>query len=173
MRIVRPCALASCAREATSAPARKSVQRLVLIMKRGMGIESRLEADLWQLAVSCLGLEELELLVAHRSGDEVRRKRGDGGVEVAHDGVIVAPRILDGVFYGSELRLEIAESARRLELRIRLRGDDETAQRVRELALGLRALRGTSALRGTCSRSRLSHGVESLAHVCRVALYGE
>src|SRR2546426_8776821 len=131
MRIVRPCALASYASETTSAPARRSVRRLVLMMKRrgtrGKRTESRLEADLWQLAITRLGLEELELLVAHRSGGKIRRKRGDGGVEVAHDGVVIAPRILDGVFYGSELRLEIAESAGRLKLRIGFDGDGKTA----------------------------------------------
>src|SRR6266581_3063607 len=142
------------------------------MMEPEKGTESRLEADFRQLPITRLGLEELELLVAHRPGDEVRRKRRDGSVEVAHDGVVVAPGILDGVFYGSELCLEIAEPARRLELRIRFGGDDESAQCGREFALCLRALRGACALCGDCSRSGLSHRVEGLALVCGVALYG-
>jgi len=52
-----------------------------------------------------LRLEELQFLVPYRSREEVGRKRRDGGIEVAHDGVVVAPSVLDRVFYGSELRL--------------------------------------------------------------------
>ena len=142
------------------------------MMEPEKGTESRLEADLGQLAIARLGLEEFELLVAHRRGGKIRGKRRDGSVEVAHDRIVVAPRILDGVFYGSELRLEIAESARRLELRIRFGSDDETAKRGRELALGLRALGGSAALCGDSSRSGLGHRVESLALVSGVALHG-
>src|SRR5438445_13249047 len=101
-----------------------------------------LKADFRERAITFLGLEEFQLLVAHRSREEVGRERGDCGIEVAHDGIVVAPRVLDCVFYGSELRLKITESARRLQLRIRFDGDGKTAQRVGELRLGLRAMRG-------------------------------
>src|SRR5438105_15320799 len=107
-----------------------------------------LKADFRERAIAFLGLEEFQLLVPHRSREEVGREGGDRGIEVAHDGVVITPGVLDRVFYGSELRLEIAESARRLELRIRFDGDGETAQRIGELRLGLRALRRTRALRG-------------------------
>src|SRR5437667_5474486 len=106
MRIVRPCAVASPATAQKTRPTSTSARR---ILKR----------DLRQLAITHLCLEELELLVAHRRGSKIRRKRRDSGVEVAHDGIVVAPRILDGVFYSSELCLKIAESAGCLELRIR------------------------------------------------------
>src|SRR5438105_15716509 len=108
MRISRPCAAASCAQRRTRAPASANALRLNIIA-RVERIRSRLEADLWQCAIAFLGLEEFQLLVAHRSREEVGWERGDRGIEVAHDGVVVAPSVLDGVFYGSELRLEIAE----------------------------------------------------------------
>src|SRR5687768_6557539 len=104
MRRVRPCALASVASAKTeikSASARR-------ILKR----------HLWQFTLTRSGLEELELAIPHRPGDEVRRNRRDRGVEIAHDGIVVPAGVLDSLFYGCELRLEIAESAGGLELRI-------------------------------------------------------
>ena len=68
------------------------------------------EAHLRKRPIAFFGLEEFQLLVAHRSGEEVGREGRDRGIEVPHDRVVVAPSVLDRVFYGSELRLEIAES---------------------------------------------------------------
>ena len=131
-----------------------------------------LERDLRQLAIARRGLEELELVITHWPRDEVRGNRRDRGIEIAHDGVVVAPGILDSVFYGSELCLEIAESAGRLELRVGFDRHSKSAQRGRELALGLRACGGSGALRGDCVRSGLGYRVESSALVGGVAFYG-
>lgn len=135
------------------------------------GIESLLEADLGQLAVARRRLEELELVITHGARDQVRRNRRDRRVEISYDRVVVAPRVLDGVFYGSELRLEIAKSTGRLELGIGFDRHSETAKRCRELTLSRRALRRTSALSCYCSCSRLSYGIESPALMTGVAFY--
>src|SRR5437868_10664290 len=78
-RMSRACALASPAKAQKARPMTTRARRI-------------LERDLWQLAITRLGLKEFELLVAERAGDEVRRHRRDGGIEVAHDGVVVTPR---------------------------------------------------------------------------------
>ena len=89
--------------------------------------DESLERDLGQLALAGRGLEELELVITHGTGDEVRRNRGDRGIEIARDGVVVAPGILDSVFYSSELCLQIAESAGGLELRVGFDRDSKSA----------------------------------------------
>ena len=134
--------------------------------------DESLERDLRQLALTRRGLEELELVITHGAGDHVRRNRRDRGIEIAHDGVVVAPGALDSLFYSSELCLEIAESARRLELRVGFDRHSESAQRGRELALGLRARGGAGALRGDCFRSGLGHRIKGPAFVRGVAFYG-
>src|ERR1700694_2261995 len=95
---------------------RRSARRLGLMMKPEKEIESRLEAALGQLALARRGLEELELVITHRAGDQVRGNRRDRRIEISHDGVVVAARVLDSVFYSSELCLKIAKSTRCLEL---------------------------------------------------------
>src|SRR6266404_1827368 len=116
----RACALASIPSEKASAPIRRSARPLVLMIKPGKGMVSRLEADLGQLALARRGLEELELVITHGAGDKVGGNRRDRRIEIPHYRVVVTPRVLDRVFYGSELRLEIAKPARRLELRVGL-----------------------------------------------------
>lgn len=41
-----------------------------------------LKRDLRQLALAGRGLEELELVIAHGTSDEVRGNRRDGGIEI-------------------------------------------------------------------------------------------
>jgi hypothetical protein len=63
-------------------------------MKPEKRIVSRLEADLGQLALARLGLEELELVITHGAGDQVRGNRRDRCVEIPYDRVVVAPGVL-------------------------------------------------------------------------------
>lgn len=74
-------------------------------VRSGVSHLESLELDLWQLAIGRRGLEELELVVTHLVGDDARWYGRDRGVEIAHDGVVVAPRVLDGFFYCRELSL--------------------------------------------------------------------
>ena len=70
-----------------------------------------LERDLGQFAIARRCLEELQLLVTHRTGDEVGWHSGDRRIEVADDGVVVAPGVLHRVFDRRELSLKISETA--------------------------------------------------------------
>ena len=115
---------------------RRSARPLVLMMKPEKGIESRLEADLGQLTLARLGLEELELVITHWAGDQVRGNRRDRRIEIPYDRVVVAPGVLDSVFYSSELCLEIAKVLRRLQGRVRLRDHEQARQRVARVELG-------------------------------------
>src|SRR4029077_5588697 len=171
MRMERTCALASTPSEKTNAAMRRSARPLILMIKPRKGIESLLEADLGQLALARLCLEELELVITHWAGDQVRRNRRDRGVEISYDGVVVAPRVLDSVFYGSELCLEVAESARRLELRVSFHRNGESLKGRRELILSHCTLRRTRALCRNCFCSCLSDRIQSTALVGGVALY--
>src|SRR6266849_6618098 len=167
----RACALASTPSEKTNAAMRRSARPLVLMIKPGKGIESRLEADLGQLALARLGLEELELVITHGAGDQVRGNRRDRRIEIPDDSVVITSRVLDSVFYSSELCLEIAKPARRLELRVGLHRHRKSAQRCCELILSHRALRRTRALCRHCFGSGLSDRIQSTALVGSVAFY--
>ena len=60
-------------------------------------LEATLKLDRHGFAVGFGYLEELPLLKAKHAGDQVGGERLDFGVEVAHHGVVVATRILNGV----------------------------------------------------------------------------
>src|SRR5258706_1593764 len=167
----RACALASTPNAKASAPMRRSARPLVLMIEPGKGIVSRLEADLGQLTLARRGLEELELVVAHRPGDQVGWNRRDCRIEIPHDRVVVAPRVLDRLFYGCDLCREIADSVRCLELRICLHRHSESAERRRKLVLSQCTLRRTRALRCDRFGSGLGYRIESTALVGGVAFY--
>ena len=84
-------------------------------------------------------LEVLALGEAEEGRDEVGRHGVDRRVEVAHDGVVVAARVLDRVLDLPERGLELREALVRLEVGVRLgdrrprrvtRADVERASRV-------------------------------------------
>src|SRR5688572_9382203 len=98
----RSCAPASVPSETTSVAMTRSARAPVIIIERMREI-ALLEGDLRQLAVSGRRLEELELIVTHRSGNEVRGDRRHRRVEVAYDGVVIPAGVLDGIFRRREL----------------------------------------------------------------------
>src|SRR4051812_27938290 len=77
-----------------------------------------LELHRYRLAVRCGHLEKLFLLEAEHSGENVRRKRLYFRIQIANDCVVVAPRILNGIFGLAERTLQLGELLRRFELRI-------------------------------------------------------
>src|SRR5512134_608296 len=97
------------------------------------------EADRRRLALR-RGVE-LEV-AAGPEAEAVRHEvRGEGlaaRVEVAHQGVVVAARVLDRLLEGGELALEREERLVRLELRVGLGHGEQRADRLRERSLGRR-----------------------------------
>src|SRR3981189_2439679 len=81
----------------------------------------RVEAHLGRFAFGCSGhFEELARLEAEHVGKDVGRKLLNLGVEVAHDGVVVTPRVLHGVLDLGERILERSETFDGTELRVGL-----------------------------------------------------
>src|SRR6266852_2375475 len=69
------------------------------------------EAHLGRFAFGCSGhFEELARLEAEHVGKDVGRKLLNLGVEIAHHGVVVAPRVLHGVLNLGERILERSEA---------------------------------------------------------------
>src|SRR2546422_10378870 len=54
--------------------------------------------------------EEFARLEVENPGEDVRGELRDFGVEVAHDGVVIAPRVLECVFDLGERALELREA---------------------------------------------------------------
>src|SRR5262245_45953685 len=116
-----------------------------------------------ELEVRPLGeAEELRDLVG---GEAVDRR-----VEIAHDGVVVAARALEGLLDRRQRSLQITEGLIRLEIGIGLGEREELPQRAGQLVLGLRArLRRLRRHRRAASADDL---VERASLVRRVALDG-
>ena len=98
--------------------------------------------------------------------------RRDRRIEIADDGVVVAPGVLHRVFDRGELRLQIPETTRRLKLRIGFDRNRQSAQCVREARFGLSAGRRSGALRSDGFRSGRSHRIECFLLVRGVTLHG-
>src|SRR5437762_9809544 len=127
------------------------------------------EGDARRLAVLlALELEVLALGEVEHGRDDVGGNGVDRRVEVAHDRVVVAARVLDGVLDLSERGLELREVLVRLEVRVRLGEREELAQGggQRVLRLGTRIGR----LRGHGGAPRAHDRVERAALVGGVAL---
>src|ERR1700687_1400229 len=96
----------------------------------------RVEADLGRFAFGRGGyFEEFARLEAEHVGKDVGRKLLDLSVEVAHDGVVVAPGILHGVLDLGERILERGKTLDRAELGIRFGQSEEALQRAGEHVL--------------------------------------
>ena len=79
--------------------------------------------------------EELPRPQSHHRGNDSRGELGDGGVEIPHDGVVVAPRVLEMVFDVGQRGLQSCEAGGRFELRVRLGEGDHALQRAGERIL--------------------------------------
>src|SRR5438034_7107752 len=122
-------------------------------------IPSAPERDAGRLPLS--GAVELEVsprVELEEGRDEVRREGLHRGVEVAHDRVVVAARVLDRLLQLAERPLELDEVRVRLEVRIRLGERHELAEGARERVLRLRAR--LRRLRGDRGAARAGHGIE-------------
>src|SRR5712692_817169 len=115
-------------------------------------------------------LEVLALGEAEEGRDEVGRHGVDRRVEVAHDGVVVAARVLDRVLDLPERGLELREALVRLEVGVRLGQREELAEGAGQRVLRLRARLG--GLRGHGGAPRAHDRVERPPLVGGIALDG-
>src|SRR3981081_2735185 len=86
-------------------------------------------------AIGGSSFEELFLLEPEHPRENIRRERLNLGIEIADDGVVIAPRVLDGIFYLAERSLQLCALRRCLQLRIILRNRKQTLERTGQLVL--------------------------------------
>src|SRR6266436_7908787 len=112
------------------------------------------EAHLGRFAFGGGGyFEELARLESQHVGKNVGRKLLDLGVEIAHDGIVVAPRVLHRVLALGERSLERSETFDGTELRVGLGKRKEALQRAGEHVFRLSLV--TGAGRGHCAIARV------------------
>src|SRR5712692_561950 len=93
----------------------------------------RTETDLWGFPFRRSGnFKELPFLEAQHIGKNVGRELLDLGVEIAHHRVVIAPRILDGIFNLRKGILQRGEAFDGAELRIGFGEREEAFQRAGE-----------------------------------------
>src|SRR2546422_791707 len=127
------------------------------------------EADLGHFTLGGHGhFEEFARLEVEHPGEDVRGELRDFGVEVAHDGVVIAPRVLECVFDLGERALELREAFHGAKLRVSLGQGKQVLERAGEHAFGL-AL-GSRALRGHGAVARVDDSLERALLVSGVAL---
>src|SRR2546428_2064017 len=127
------------------------------------------EADLGHFTLGGHGhFEEFARLEVEHPGEDVRGELRDFGVEVAHDGVVIAPRVLECVFDLGERALQLREAFHGAKLRGSLGQGKQVLERAGEHAFGL-AL-GSRALRGHGAVARVDDSLESALLVSGVAL---
>src|SRR6266849_2662509 len=103
----------------------------------------RAEADFGRLALCRRGdLEEFARLESQHVGENIRRELLDLGVQVAHHGVVIAPRVLHGVFDLRKRILQRGEAFDGAELRIGLSEREEALQCAGEHVFRLRLVGG-------------------------------
>src|SRR5207249_3826717 len=146
--LVTKLSIANCPRVCAAAPAAVASAKASAKGSASAGAPSRPmrsapEGDARDLTV--FGALELEVLPPgepEEQRDLVGREAVDRGVEVAHDGVVVAARALDRLLDLRERALEVAKALVRLEVGIRLGEREELPQRAGQLVLGLPARPG-------------------------------
>src|SRR5882762_6738580 len=137
----------------------------------GRRLAGRVEADLGRFAFSGGGyFEEFARLEAKHVGKDVGRKLLNLGVEVAHDGVVVAPRVLHGVLDLGERILKRSETFDGTELRVGLGKCKEALQRAGEHVFRLSLV--TGAGRGHRAIARVDDRFERALLVARIAFHG-
>src|SRR6266404_606039 len=111
------------------------------------------EAHLGRFAFGCSGhFEELARLETEHVGKNVGWELLNLGVEVAHDGVVVAPRVLHGVLNLGERILERSETFDGAELRVGLGERKEALQRAGEYVFRLSLVAGAGRGHGAVAR---------------------
>src|SRR6185503_10343699 len=158
-----------CARIVPALPARSRTPRGATRCRGAW--RSAAEAHAWRRALRLVA--ELEVVApadAEAPGDDVPGERLDRGVEIADDGVVVAPGVLDRVLEAGELALKLQEVLVRPQLWVALGDGEERTERARERGLGLRLVGGGRRLHGRAARPR--HLFERRALVGRIALHG-
>src|SRR5262245_3373500 len=134
----------------------------------GRRMRSAPESDARDLTIfGAVELEVLPLGEPEELRDLVGRKAVDRGVEVAHDGVVVAARALDHLLDLPERALEVAKALVGLEVGVRLGEREELAQGAGRLGLGLGARLGGLRRHGRAAGAH--HLVERSALVRGVA----
>src|ERR1035438_9565893 len=101
-----------------------------------------LEFHGYRFAICGVRLEELPLLEAEHPRQNVGRERLYLRVEVAHDGIVVTARVLNGVFDLAEGILQLRELLRSLQLRIILGDGKQALERSGELIFSRRFIGG-------------------------------
>src|SRR6266850_66402 len=131
----------------------------------------RVEANLGRFAFGGGGyFEELARLESQYVGKNVGRKLLNLGVEVAHDGVVVAPRVLHGVLDLGERILERSETFDGTELRVGLGKRKEALQRTGEDVFRLSLVAGAG--RGHGAVARVDDRFERALFVARITFHG-
>src|SRR5216684_952893 len=129
------------------------------------------EAHLGRFAFGWSGhFEELARLEAEHVGKDVGRELLNFGVEVAHHGVVVAPRVLHGVLDLGERILKRSEAFDGAELRVGLGKRKEALQRAGEHVFRLSLV--TGAGRVHCAVARVDDRFECALFVARIAFHG-
>src|SRR5713226_8102923 len=110
----------------------------------------RAEADFGSLALCRRGdLEEFARLESQHVGENIRRELLDLGVQVAHHGVVIAPRVLHGVFDLRQGILQRSKALDRAELRIRLGQCKQALERAGKHVLRLGLVAGAGGRHGS------------------------
>jgi hypothetical protein len=117
-----------------------------------------------------LELEIVGLTEAACARDEQSWEAGDQGVQVADDGVVVAPGVLNVVLDIDERLLQVEEVLTGLQVGIGLDERDDVADRRGQAALALAAAGDRLSL--ACARPRGDGAAERLGLVLRVPLDG-
>src|SRR5208337_3307570 len=129
------------------------------------------EADLGRFALGGgRDFKELALLETQHSRDDVCRELQDLGVEVANDGVVVAPRVLDGILNLGKRILERGEALDGAELRVGLGESEKAFQRTGQHVFRRGLIGGAGGGHGAVAR--VSDGFKSALFVGGVTLHG-
>ncbi len=117
-------------------------------------------------------LEEGALRKAADAGDQIAREGLHQHVLIAHGAVVIAPRHLQFVFQIAEIALQLEEIAAGFQIGIILRQREQPAERGRQRAFGLRALRDVALRQRLRRRAHLGHLFQHAALVRRIAFDG-
>ncbi len=112
-------------------------------------------------------LEVLAWLECEHAGDDVGGELLDLGVQVADHGVVIPPRVLEGILDLIEIRLELREVLNRAQLRIGLGKREERFKRLGEQPFSLGISCWTLDRHG--ARAGVDHVFKGLALMARVA----
>src|SRR5208337_4595130 len=129
------------------------------------------EADLGRFALGGgRNFKELALLETQHSRNNVGGELQDLGVEVADDGVVIAARVLDGIFNLGERILQRGEAFNGTELRVGLGESEKAFQRAGQHVFRLGLIGGAGGGHGAVAR--VNDGFEGALFVGGITLHG-